>query len=137
MVHKDIAQKYKDAFKNLSQELKKKMNDVSNSKRQGAEDGLEFAQLNGSKSQESLENQANKRAEPDKQLSMKYLQASAGLDGKPFQSNVSNESFGPTKSSKGGMDNRMKQLGNLMRALQLDDGRPLHRTSSLPRAKYE
>lgn len=36
VVHKDIAQKYKDAFKNLSQELKKKMHDVSNSKRQSA-----------------------------------------------------------------------------------------------------
>lgn len=77
VVHRDIAQKYKDAFKNLSQELKKKMSDVGHNKRHETdEEGAELSQLHAAQSQESLEHQPAKR--PDRELSWKYLQASGG-----------------------------------------------------------
>ena len=133
VVHQDIAKKYKDAFKNLSQELKKKMSDVGHSKRHDVdEEGPASGQLQGSHSQESLEQHHPKR--PERELSMKYLEATGGaLEKQAFQTNVSNESFGPSQTATGGaaakMNNRT-QLGSLMRALELGDSDPSRQSSS-------
>ena len=80
----DIAQKYKDAFKNLSQELKKKMHDVSQSKKlETDEEGIEGSLAAPSKSQDSFADNLERIArhqhtdsvKHEKQLSLKYLQA--------------------------------------------------------------
>ena len=136
IVHKDIAQKYKDAFKNLSQELKKKITDVG-SKRMDAEEAVQEAHLQPSESVESLEhaqgNDQHNDLQVDHELSQKYLQAapSGRYDQQPFQSNVSNESFGPAKSSRTASikPDNMKHLGHLMKALHLDESKQTFKTT--------